>query len=415
MRITETMMSNYYIGSINQLKDKIALLQRQISSGVRIEKPSDSPTGAVKVIRNNDQLSQIDTYLKNIQSGLSFLNQTTFALQSIQDEVVNVVGKLEELVNPINQQNMSLYADMIENSLRLLVDVSNSKADGKYIFGGTDQSGKPFVYSSDGQTIEQNTRINGYNNVRISRDIQQRINITGLEIFGTIVSADGTLDKNSAIGTIINQSRTIYDNLGNQYTLQVNLEKTNNNQYGVTYSIVDSASNTVYTSPSAVQLVFNPTTGALETIDGKTPSTINVNVPANKINFNLDFSQLRETTTNQVALNANQDLDIFNQLKIIIDNLRNGIPPTEEQRAAVNAFNSKVIGKLSEIGNIVNQFTTIESMLTQQNLDLTENTAEVNGVDVAKAIIELQNQDYLLQLSQKLAATILPKSLLDYL
>lgn len=415
MRITETMMSNYYIGSINQLKDKIALLQRQISSGVKIEKPSDSPTGAVKVIRNNDQLSQIDTYLKNIQSGLSFLNQTTFALQSIQDEVVNVVGKLEELVNPINQQNMSLYADMIENSLRLMVDVSNSKADGKYIFGGTDQSGKPFVYSSDGQTIEQNTRINGYNNVRISRDIQQRINITGLEIFGTVVSTDGTLDKNSAVGTIINQSRTIYDNLGNQYTLQVNLEKTNNNQYGVTYSIIDSASNTIYSSPSTIQLVFNPTSGALETIDGKAPSTININVPANKINFNLDFSQLRETTTNQVVLNANQDLDIFNQLKIIIDNLRNGIAPTEEQRAAVNAFNSKVIGKLSEIGNIVNQFTTIESMLTQQNLDLTENTADVNGVDVAKAIIELQNQDYLLQLSQKLAATILPKSLLDYL
>lgn len=415
MRITETMMSNYYIGSINQLKDKIALLQRQISSGVKIEKPSDSPTGAVKVIRNNDQLSQIDTYLKNIQSGLSFLNQTTFALQSIQDEVVNVVGKLEELVNPINQQNMSLYADMIENSLRLMVDVSNSKADGKYIFGGTDQSGKPFVYSSDGQTIEQNTRINGYNNVRISRDIQQRINITGLEIFGTVVSTDGTLDKNSAVGTIINQSRTIYDNLGNQYTLQVNLEKTNNNQYDVTYSIIDSASNTVYSSPSTIQLVFNPTSGALETIDGKAPSTININVPANKINFNLDFSQLRETTTNQVVLNANQDLDIFNQLKIIIHNLRNGIAPTEEQRAAVNAFNSKVIGKLSEIGNIVNQFTTIESMLTQQNLDLTENTAEVNGVDVAKAIIELQNQDYLLQLSQKLAATILPKSLLDYL
>lgn len=415
MRITETMMSNYYIGSINQLKDKIALLQRQISSGVRIEKPSDSPTGAVKVIRNNDQLSQIDTYLKNIQSGLSFLNQTTFALQSIQDEVVNVVGKLEELVNPINQQNMNLYADMIENSLRLMVDVSNSKADGKYIFGGTDQSGKPFVYSSDGQTIEQNTRINGYNNVRISQDIQQRINITGLEIFGTIVSTDGTLDKNSAVGTIINQSRTIYDNLGNQYTLQVNLEKTNNNQYSATYSIIDSASNTVYTSPSTVQLVFNPTSGALEMIDGKSPSTINVNVPSNKINFNLDFSQLRETTTTQVVLNANQNLDIFNQLKIIIDNLRNGIPPTEEQRAAVNAFNSKVIGKLSEIGNIVNQFTTIESMLTQQNLDLTENTAEVNGVDVAKAIIELQNQDYLLQLSQKLAATILPKSLLDYL
>ncbi len=415
MRITESMMSNYYIGSINQLKSKIALLQRRISSGVMIEKPSDSPVGTVKVIRNNDQINQIDTYLKNIQSGLSFLNQTTFALQSIQDEVVNVVGKLEELNNPINQQNMSLYADMIENSLKLMVDVANSKADGKYIFGGTDQSGKPFVYSSGEQTIEQNTKIRGFNTVRISQGIQQRINITGLEIFSTIITADGTLDRNSAIGNIVTQSRNIYDNSGNQYSLQVNIQKTNNNQYELTYSITDSNSNTIYNSPSPFQLVFNSTTGALETIDGNAPSVINVNVPSNKINFNLDLNQLREADTDQVLLNANQDIDIFNQLKIIIENLRDGIPPTEEQRAAVNAFNSKVIGKLSEIGNIVNQFTTIESMLTQQNLDLEENNSQVNGVDVAKAIIELQNQDYLLQLSQKLAATILPKSLLDYL
>ncbi|MEJ5261717.1 MAG: flagellar hook-associated protein FlgL [Ignavibacterium sp.] len=415
MRITESMMSNYYIGSINQLKERIALLQRQISSGVKIEKPSDSPTGAVRVIRNNDQLSQIDTYLKNIHTGLSFLDQTTFALQSIQDEVVNVVGKLEELNNPINQQNMSLYADMLENSLRLMLDVSNSKADGKYIFGGTDQTGKPFGFSSDGQTIEQNTKINGYVNVRISQGIQQRINITGLEIFGTIVSTDGTLDKNSAIGTVVTQNRNIYDNLGNQYNLQVNIQKTNNNQYQLTYSILDGGGNTVYSSPSANQLVFNSTTGALETLDGKAPSIINISVPSNRINFNLDLSQLRETDSTQVSLSANQDLDVFNQLKIIINNLRNGIPPTEEQRAAINTFNSRVIGKLSEIGNIVNQFSSIESMLTQQNLDITENNSQVNEVDVAKAIIDLQNQDYLLQLSQKLAATILPKSLLDYL
>lgn len=415
MRITESMMSNYYIGSINQLKERIALLQRQISSGVKIEKPSDSPTGAVRVIRNNDQLSQIDTYLKNIHTGLSFLDQTTFALQSIQDEVVNVVGKLEELNNPINQQNMSLYADMLENSLRLMLDVSNSKADGKYIFGGTDQTGKPFGFSSDGQTIEQNTKINGYVNVRISQGIQQRINITGLEIFGTIVSTEGTLDKNSAIGTVVTQSRNIYDNLGNQYNLQVNIQKTNNNEYQLTYSILDGGGNTVYSSPSANQLVFNSSTGALETLDGKSPSLINISVPSNRINFNLDLSQLRETDSTQVSLSANQDLDVFNQLKIIINNLRNGIPPTDEQRAAINAFNSRVIGKLSEIGNIVNQFSSIESMLTQQNLDITENNSQVNEVDVAKAIIDLQNQDYLLQLSQKLAATILPKSLLDYL
>jgi flagellar hook-associated protein 3 FlgL len=415
MRITETMMSNYYIGSINQLKEKIALLQRQISSGNKIEKPSDNPAGVVRVIRNNNQLYQIETFLKNIDSGLSFLNQTTFALQSIQNEMVSVVGKLEELVNPLNQQNMSLYADMIENSLQLMVDLANSKADGKFIFGGTDQTGKPFVFSSDGQTIEQNTKIRGLNKIRISQDIVQRTNVTGLEIFSTIVSPEGTLDKNSAIGNSVSQNRTIYDNLGNAYTLQINFVKTSANNYDMNYTISDSGNNVVYSSSPANHLVFNSTSGSLESVDGQTPNVINVNIPANRLNFNLDLSRLIENSSDSVTINANQDMDIFNQLKLIINNLRNGIPPTDQQRAAVNAFNSKVVAKLSEIGNIINQFTSIGDMLTQQNIDLTENNVQVNGVDVAKAIIELQNQDYLLQLSQKLAATILPKSLLDYL
>ena len=36
-------------------------------------------------------------------------------------------------------------------------------------------------------------------------------------------------------------------------------------------------------------------------------------------------------------------------------------------------------------------------------------------VDVAKAMIDLQMQDYLLQVSYELAAMILPKSILDFL
>jgi flagellin-like hook-associated protein FlgL len=54
-------------------------------------------------------------------------------------------------------------------------------------------------------------------------------------------------------------------------------------------------------------------------------------------------------------------------------------------------------------------------MLTQQSYNLQEAAQNENGVDVARAIVDLQNQDYLLQVSQKLGAALLPKTLLDYL
>jgi flagellin-like hook-associated protein FlgL len=83
--------------------------------------------------------------------------------------------------------------------------------------------------------------------------------------------------------------------------------------------------------------------------------------------------------------------------------------------AAVDNFNSRLTSKQSEVGNTINQISTLENMLTQQSFNLQELAQNENGVDVAKAIVDLQNQEYLLQVSLKLGSTLLTKSLLDYL
>lgn len=416
MRVSDTMMSDNYIGNINDIKSKIAQLQLQMMTGKKITKPSDSPVAASKLLRLSDQSGQVDTFLKNAKNGLSFLNSTTFALQSIQDETVNVITKLTDLQNPVNQGNLGLYADMIEQSLNLILDVSNSKAEGKYIFGGTDYSSNPYGYSLDNQSIIQKTNNSGNLNIRLSSSITQKINISGQEVFGTISSLAGTIDKNAAVGSIINNSLNIQDTLGNQYTLNTTLEKTADNTYNLTYDIVDSGGNSVYsTPPAARQVVFSPANGRIASIDGSTNPSFNVSVPDKQIYFALNLDSLSEKNVTATNLTANQQMDIFNLLKKISTDLRNGIVPSADQIAAVEAFNSRVVGKMSQIGNAINQITSTQNMLTQHNLNLQENMADINGVDQVKAIIDLQSQEYLLQLSQQIGAMILPKSLLDYL
>ena len=417
MRISDLMVSTNYLKSLNEIKDRIAKINRQIITGQKIEKPSDSPTGTSRLIRIADQLGQTDTFKKNIQNSQSFLNETTFALDSIQTKILNVIGKLTDLQNPINQGNLELYADMIDHSLEMMVQTANSQSDGKFIFGGTDYSSKPYVLSSDGQTYETVTDTSGKVNVRFSQNITQSINLPGSNVFGTIVSAKGNFDSSSAVGTIVNNNIDIYDNLGNQYQLQTSFEKTAANTYELTYDIVDSGGTTVFSSPPAAkELVFNPGSGALVSVDGSTNFNLALNGPANRINFNLNLQTLSEkNSAATVNLDANQDMDIFNKLKQISSNLRNGIIPGEAEIDFVDNFNSRLIGKMSEVGNVVNQIDTIDNMLSQQDFNLQELASNENGVDVAKAIVDLQNQQYLLEVSQKLAATILPKSLLDYL
>jgi flagellar hook-associated protein 3 FlgL len=418
MRISDLMISNNYIGNTNKIKDRISLLNRQILSGNKIEKPSDSPVGTSRLFRISDQMGQVETFKKNIQNSLSFLDETNFAMESIQSEVMNIVGKLTELQNPINQDNLDLYADMIDNSLKIMLETANSKSDSKYIFGGTDYSDKPYGISSDNQSYQTNTDTSGKINVKFSQSITQSINMSGLDLFGTIVSAKGFFNTADAVGTITNSTSAIYDNLGNEYQLQTNYQKTAANTYQMTYDIVDGGGATVFAAPPAAKtLAFNSLNGNLVSVDGSNSNlSFAVEVPANRIQFTMNLKSLSENNSaTSISLSANQTTDIFNTLKQISEDLRNGIVPSNEQIAAVDNFNSRLTSKQSEVGNIINQVSTIENMLSQQSFNLQELAQNENGVDLAKAVVDLQNQEFLLQVSQKIAAMILPQSLLDYL
>lgn len=414
-RVTDASLSNHYLSSIHKLKSSISLLQRQIASGNVIEKPSDSPSKSVILIKNNDIINQINSNLNNIKTGLSFLNQTVFSLEVAQSEILNVISKLTDIQDPLKQKNLDNYADQIDQSLKIIMDVANSKSDGRYVFGGTEINESPFKFSSDNQTILQNVNSKGKINVKVSSGVKEKINLTGLEVFGTILTGDGAFDRNSAIGSIRNLTQTVYDSFGNQYNFQMQFEKVGQNKYQFTYNLLDSNNNLIQSSAQPNTLDFDPSSGYLISVDGKAPSELNVLVPNNRINFFVDFQRLSEGNSDTLNFELNQQTDIFNTLKIISRNLRNGILPTDQQRAEVDKFNLRVLDKLSEIGNIINQFTAFENMLNQQSFDIQTVNQEVGGVDVVKSIMELQNKDYLLQITQKIAASILPKSLLDYL
>lgn len=418
MRISDLMISQNYIGNTNKIKDRISTLNKQILSGNKIERPSDSPVGTSRLMRISDQSGQVDTYKSNITNSLSFLDETIFAMESIQSEVQNIISKLTDVQNPINQTNLDLYADMIDNSLKIMMETANTKVDGKYIFGGTDYSDKPYGISSDNQSYQTNTDTSGRINVKFSQSVVQSVNLPGLELFGTVVNNKGFFNTTDAVGTVTNSSQTIQDNLGNEYTLNTTYQKTAANTYQMTYDIVDSGGTTVFAAPPAAKtLAFNSLNGNLVSVDGSTTNLdFLVDVPANRIQFTMNLKNLSENSSaTSISLEANQPTDIFNMLKQISNSLRSGNIPTDEMINAVDNFNSRLTAKQSEVGNTINQISTLENMLTQQSYNLQELAQNENGVDMAKAIVDLQNQEYLLQVSQKMGASLLPQSLLDYL
>ena len=417
MRISDLLISNNYLSSINTAKIRMAQLQNQLATGNKVNRPSDSPSGTTKILQYLNGISQTDGYSGNIENSLSALNETSFSMESMQSEIVKILTNLTEIENVANNENLGSYADQIDLSLNAILNYANSKYDGKYLFGGTDFSSVPFGFSADGSVIEVKAGdVSGSQKVKLSPNITQKINITGTELFGTILSQRGTLDKNSAVGDAFTNSVSINDSTGNPYSFNATFTKTDDNTYALSYDVVDSGGNSIYGSPPAAKTIsFDPDSGRILTMDGKTNYSFSIKDSGKKIDFNFDTSFLKESNSSSLTINANQQNDIFNTLIQIRDNLRLGIRPTEVQEQIVNDFNSRVLDKISNVGNVINQLNDANDLLSSQKIGFQELLSKEQSVDVAQSVMDLQNQDYLLQVAYKLASTTLPKSLLDYL
>lgn len=110
-----------------------------------------------------------------------------------------------------------------------------------------------------------------------------------------------------------------------------------------------------------------------------------------------------------------ENSDLLNTINDIIDSLDAGIAPDQTLKDRLNAAYKEILSIQSLTGEKYNRLEDINTILTNQLNDSQEFLSKRNEIDPAELAIDLQYQDYLLQLSYKLAASILPKSILDYL
>ena len=417
MRISDAMISKNYLNSINETKKRIEVLNQQISTQKKIQNPSDSPQGIAKLLSLNKKINDADTYISNVQESKTFLQETINGMESIQGQISEAITMMTEVNNATKTDTYKSYADKIDSIIDSVLSAANSEFGGKYVFGGTDFSSNPYGLDAGGNSVSTLVSdTSGVQKIKITSSTQQKINITGTELFGTVIQQSGNIDSGTAIAGTVLDTTQIYDSAGNQYDLNLTYTKTAANTYDLTYTVVDGTSTTIYTSPTPTEVVFDSADGRLKTVGGSDKGTLHIDIPANKIDVTLDLNGTKETAgASALTFNANQKRDIFNTLISIRNALSNGNIPTDEDIKAVDDFNLHILDKLAEAGNLMNQMDNTEELLTNQKNLLTNLSSKENDVDLAEAILDLQNQDYLLQLSYKMSSMILPKSLVDYL
>lgn len=414
MRVTDRVLQNTFLYNLNQSKSRVNTLQQQLATQSSINKPSDSPLGISRVMRLNNQIDSTSLYKSNIDNGLSKVDASISTLESMQSQIQKVLVDLTSVKNA-TMDNLTSVGEQLEFTVETLLDMANTEYNGQYLFSGTDFNQKPFDYSGTSKIEAQSTDIGGKQKIRISSNITQQVNITGKELFQSITKIAGNIDSGAGVGVAQNNSTTIYDADGNQYTMDYSYTQTAANSYDFSYSISDGGG-PIAGGAGTHAMVYNATTGALESIDGSSPDDIRINIPANKIDFLLDTTTVTEqASAANLGETTSQKADIFNTLLSIKDMLKNGQQPNDEQVRVVEEFNQHMIDKLTDLGGIKNRLEDMQDLLDTEEVELQELLSKEQDVDVAKAIIDLENQQYNLDLSYKISSMILPKSLLDYL
>ncbi|MFI2857108.1 flagellar hook-associated protein FlgL [Paenibacillus sp. JSM ZJ436] len=196
-RVTSSMLNSQLLLNLNRNAQRMSESQIQMSTGRKINKPSDDPVGITYSLRYRGELASNEQYQKNVDSAISWLDFNDTMLNQSGDVMQRVRELTVQASNGTNPQSAldSIKAEIGELKNQL-VDIANSKFNGKYIFNGEQYDVKPYDFpvGADGK-IDTSEAINiktdtGVIQYAVGEMVQLPINTTGEEVIGSSTEID---------------------------------------------------------------------------------------------------------------------------------------------------------------------------------------------------------------------------------
>src|SRR3989337_355984 len=149
MRVSDKVLYNTVTSNLQQNLEKMLELQESGSSGKRINRPSDDPIGAMKVIDYMTAISKADQYQRNIDNGISSLDATESAIATTQDILVRAKElSISALNGTSSASDRGIVAKEVQQLYEQVLQIANTQSNGGYIFAGYN-IGTP-AYNSSG-------------------------------------------------------------------------------------------------------------------------------------------------------------------------------------------------------------------------------------------------------------------------
>ncbi|SER65458.1 flagellar hook-associated protein FlgL [Psychrobacillus sp. OK032] len=219
MRVTQSMLSNNMLRNLSTSYNKMGKLQDQITTGKKVNRPSDDPVVAMKGIGYRTALDKVEQFQRNIGEVNNWLDSSDDAL----DKVGSAMHRANELAiqaangttTPEDQEKIKAELDQLRQHIQ---NIANTKVGDKYIFSGTKTTTPLYDTTIHGVSGFPTTSADLANptsfqkkvEIEVFDGINMKVNTNAIDLFKNIDQMfqkikDGTIDFGSAIGEIDDQ------------------------------------------------------------------------------------------------------------------------------------------------------------------------------------------------------------------
>ena len=477
LRITPQITVSNAVYNAQQQTNQLATLQQEASTGITIQQPSDNPIGAMQVLADQTQNSQLSTYQQNVSDAQAKLNSSVSTLNQVSNLLTQAKDLALQGSNTTNTPTAYLaLGSQVNSILNEVIQLANTQQNGEYLYGGTASTQTtPFTVNGQGQ-VAYNGASQGLNEP-IGQGQNVQTLYAGNQVFqstqrgatvyaGTTGAAAGSgTDSATGSGTLlVTHTSTTYAAgsgvqpgtnsaagdtiLGPSGTHTLTLVDTSGIGSGGTIQLDNGPTvqftNTdtnlqvqgpngelVYLNTTAIAAGFSgkvaiTSNGALSTDGGL--SSVPITYSGNQVVTNgqtgavtnVNSTNIAQTGTDQLSYTGTYD--VFQILSTLRDTLNNTTLPSGEQASAVSQtlqeldrVNTGVLNTVGQQSASLQNLQGLSQHIQDLKLQTNQQIGNIQNADITQVVLGLQQQQNLLQATLYSASHILSLSLMDFL
>ena len=181
MRVTNSVIAGNVAFNTQRAIARFLELQKQMSSGRRINKPSDDPIGTIRDLDYRKELSKIQQYRGAIAQGQNWMGIYDNNLADINNMLSSARELAVAMANETFDSDARLAsASEVSSMLERIIGIANDELEGKSIFAGFRTNIKPMIMSANGARYVGDT---GNIQFQIGSSSRFDVNLIGSNVF----------------------------------------------------------------------------------------------------------------------------------------------------------------------------------------------------------------------------------------